>query len=188
MTDIFRQHIEQIVTLTDSEYEQVRSHFIPKKIRKFHTLIREGDLVFDEYFVMKGCLKAYKTDEEGKDHILQFALEEWWISDFKALAMQTPATINVVALENCEMLCLAMESRERLCRDLHKMEYFFRKKTLFGYIALQQRVLSLLSSTAKERYELLLQQYPQLFQRVPKTLIASYLGVSRETLSRLNKS
>lgn len=88
-------------------------------------------------------------------------------------------------LEDSETLYISLENREKLCAEMRKMEYFFRKKTTAGYVASQNRILSLISYNAKERYEYLLQQYPDLMQRVPKSLIASYLGITRETLSRL---
>jgi CRP-like cAMP-binding protein len=133
-------------------------------------------------------LKAYHTDKEGKEHILQFALSDWWITDYGAYFKEAKATIHVDCIEESQLLCLSLHNREKLCGDMHKMEHFFRKKLNAGYVALQQRILTLLNSSAKERYEQLLNQYPSLFQKVPKTLIASYLGVSRETLSRLNNS
>jgi CRP-like cAMP-binding protein len=182
-----RKHIEEIVSLTDEEFEHFSSYFKPKSVKKKDFLITGGKIVYEEYLVVKGCLKSFTEDEMDKQHILQFALEGWWISDFPAHAKQSVATICVTALEDCEVLELTYENREKLCRESHKMEYFFRKKSNAGYVALQKRVLSLLKNSAKEKYELLLQQYPQLFQRVSKTLIASYLGVSRETLSRFHK-
>jgi CRP-like cAMP-binding protein len=182
---LLRQHIEKIVSLTDSEFDYVLSHFSTRKFRKHQFLVQEGDLVPQEFFVIKGCMKAYMMNEEGKEHILQFAMESWWISDFEAYNKHTPATLNINCTEDSEVLCLPYENREKICDEMHKMEHYFRKISHAGYIALQQRILSLLSSTAKERYEKLLSQYPTLFQRVPKSVIAAYLGVSRETLSRI---
>jgi CRP-like cAMP-binding protein len=117
---------------------------------------------------------------------MQFAMEDWWITDYQAYFNETKASLNIDCIETTEVLCLSLYNREKLCADMHKIEHFFRKKSNSGYVALQRRILSLLNSNAKERYEQLLQQYPALFQRVPKTLIASYLGVSRETLSRFS--
>jgi CRP-like cAMP-binding protein len=187
MSHPLKQHIEKITPLTDSEFEYVLSHFTSKRVRKHQFLVQEGESVFNDYYVINGCLKAYHTDKEGKDYILQFALSDWWITDYQAYFKESKATINVDCIEESQLLCLSLHNREKLCADLHKMEHFFRKKLNAGYVALQQRILSLLNSSAKERYEQLLKQYPSLFQKVPKTLIAAYLGVSRETLSRLNK-
>ena len=181
-----RRHIEEITPLTDKEFEYILSHFTTKKYKKHQFVIQEGDLVQNDYFVVKGLLKAYYVSKEGKEHIMQFAWEDWWVTDYQAYFSQTNATLNIDCIEEVELLCLSLHNRDKICADLHKMEHFFRRKSNAGYVALQRRILSLLKSSVTERYEQLLNQYPKLFQRVPKTLIASYLGVSRETLSRLS--
>ena len=186
MSILLREHIEKITPLTDSEFDYILSHFTLKKYKKHQFLIQENELVTHDFFVLSGCLKAYHTDKEDKEHILQFALSDWWITDFSAYFNQTNATLNVDCIEDSEVLCLSLHNREKLCAEMHKIEHFFRRKSNFGYIALQQRILSMLNNNPKERYEKLLQLYPTLFQKVPKKLIASYLGVSRETLSRFN--
>jgi CRP-like cAMP-binding protein len=179
-----RRHFEKIITLTDQEFDYIFSHFTIKKLKKHQFLIQEGDDVLNAYFVVKGLLKAYHIDKDGKEYILQFAMEDWWVSDFQAYYNQSRATLNIDCLEEVELLSLSLENQEKICAEFHKIEHFFRRKTNFGYVALQRRILTMLNSNAKERYEQLLLQYPNLFQRVTKTLIASYLGVSRETLSR----
>lgn len=186
MSEILRQQIEKITPLTDKEFDYILSHFTTKKLKKHQFLIQESDLVQNDYFVIKGLLKAYYVNEDGKEHIMQFAMEDWWITDYQAYFNETKALLNIDCIEPTEVLCLSLYNREKLCADMHKIEHFFRKKSNSGYVALQRRILSLLNSNAKERYEQLLQQYPKLSQRVPKTLLASYLGVSRETISRLS--
>ncbi len=185
MADLLRQHIEKITPLTEAEFAFVSSHFTRRKLRKHQFVVQAGAHVPNDFFVLHGCLKAYHTNGEGKEHILQFALPEWWICDYQAYFKEAPATLSVDCIEDCELLCLSLSNREKLCREMHQMEHFFRMKLSAGYVALQQRVLSLLNSSPRERYEQLLEQHPALFQKVPKTLIAAYLGVSRETLSRL---
>jgi CRP-like cAMP-binding protein len=179
-----RRHFEKITPLTDQEFDYILSHFTTKKLKKHQFLIQEGDNVTNDYFVVKGLLKAYHVDKEGKEYIMQFAMEDWWVTDYQAYFSQTKATLNIDCIEEVEILCLSLHNRDKICTDLHKIEHFFRRKSNMGYVALQRRILLMLNSNAKERYEQLLLQYPTLFQRVPKTLIASYLGVSRETLSR----
>jgi len=148
----------------------------------------QGQDVDNDYLVVKGFLKAYHIDQKGKENILQFAMEDWWITDYQSYFKQSKASINVDCIEDAELLVLSLYNREKLCAELHKIDHFFRKKSNMGYVALQQRILSLLNNNARERYEQLLQQYPQLFQRASKQLIAAYLGVSRETLSRLHSN
>ncbi len=185
MSIALRNHFEKIIPLTDQEFEYIFSHFTIKKLKKYQFLIQGGDNVTNDYFVVKGLLKAYHVDKEGKEYIMQFAMEDWWVTDYQAYFSQTKATLNVDCIEEVEVLGLSLQNRDKICAELPKIEHFFRLKCNMGYVALQRRILSFLKSNAKERYEQLMLQYPNLFQRVPKTLIASYLGVSRETLSRI---
>lgn len=185
MSNLLREQIERIVSLTDEEHEFVLSHFGAKKFKKHQIIIREDEYVHNDYFLLSGLMKSSHINPDGKEHIIQFAMQDWWITDPQAYHNQTKATLQIDCLEDCDTLYISFDNREKLCRELQKMEYFFRKKTTAGYIALQRRILCLISGTAKERYEDLQKQYPGLIQRVPKSLIASYLGVTRETLSRL---
>jgi CRP-like cAMP-binding protein len=181
-----RKHFEKIALLTDKEFEYIFSHFTVRKLKKHQFILQEGDDALNDYFVIKGLLKAYHIDKEGKEYILQFAMEDWWITDYQAYFSKTKASLNIDCIEDVELLCLSLKNRDKICAEMHKVEHFFRKKSNSGYVALQKRILSMLNTNTKDRYEQLLLQYPNLFQRVPKTLIASYLGVSRETLSRFS--
>ena len=180
-----RKHIEELIALTDEEFEFVLGHFDQVKKRKHQYIVQQGEFVDKEYWVLKGCLKSYVVDEDGKEHILQFGMENWWITDYESFIKHTPSKIYIDCIEDSELLYITYDNREKLTAQMHKMERFWAKKSKYGRIALQNRVLSLLKNSAKERHDLLLEEYPQLFQRVPKKLIAAYLGVSRETLSRL---
>jgi CRP-like cAMP-binding protein len=186
MSTFLRSHIERITPLTDTEFDYILSHFTTKKFKKHQFVVQQGEDVPNDYFILSGCLKSYFIDNNGKQHILQFGLQDWWITDYQAYYNQTKATINIDCIEDSELLCLSILNREKLCAEIHKIEHFFRKKTNKRNVALQQRILSLLSNNAKEKYDQLLQLYPELFQKVPKHLIAAYLGVTRETLSRFN--
>jgi CRP-like cAMP-binding protein len=181
-----RQHIEEIIPLTDEEFDRILSHFETVKKRKHQYIVQEGEYVNKEYWIIKGCLKSYFTADNGKEHILQFGMENWWITDYEAFVKQTKSKTSIDCIEDSELLYITYENREKLTAEMHKMERFWAKKSKMGRIALQSRVLSLLKNSTKEQYELLLEQYPKLFQRVPKKMIAAYLGVSSETLSRLN--
>lgn len=185
---LLRKQIEEIVKLTDNEFSFVLQHFQLKKFKKHQIVLHEGDLAPYDFFVTKGLMKVSRLDLNGKEHILQFGMESWWITDAEAFHHQTKSTLIVDCLEDTEVLALSLENKEKLSMDLPKMQYFFLKKTTNGYIALQKRILCFLSSNANERYHNLITIYPGLIQRVPKAMIASYLGVTRETLSRLSKN
>lgn len=186
MHEILRKHIEKIVPLSDEEFAFVGSHFTLKKFKKHQFLIQEGEAVKHYYFVVSGLLKLVYTEDTGKQHIVSFAMEDWWESDVYAYFTQTDATMSLECLEDTEVLCLLLEDYKKLCDGLQKMERFFLEKANFGFIGSQRRIISWLTSNTKERYEQLLTRYLSLIQRVPKSLLAAYLGVSRETLSRLS--
>lgn len=183
--ELLQQHIAKTALLTEEQFDYFFSHFTPMSFKKGQTIVSEGDTVDCEYFVVSGCLKAFFINDEIKMYILQFAMPTWWTSDYSALYNQTKATIHIDCITDAEVLCLSNSDREKLCSELHQVEHFFRWRTNKGYIASQKRLLSLMNNDAKKRYEELLAQYPQLYNLVPKHLIAAYLGVSRETLSRL---
>ncbi|WP_342088340.1 Crp/Fnr family transcriptional regulator [Dyadobacter sp. OTU695] len=182
---ILKDHIGKTVELTDAQFDGFYACFKPETFRKGQVLIREGELVTREYFVVSGCLKTYFLNDELKMTILQFAMPTWWASDYDALYNGRRAVVTVDCVANAEVLSLSAEDRERMCHEIEAIGHFFRWRTNRGYVASQRRLLSIMTNDARKRYEDLLAQYPTLFQLVPKHLIASYLGVSRETLSRL---
>lgn len=186
--DRLRKHIEQIIPLSDEEFESIKPFFTVRRVLKNQYLVQQGDEAKYEYLIMKGIFRVFYLDENGKEHIVQFASENWWMSDYTAYFVNKPANMNVVCMEAGEVLCLSLAGREELAATHHKMEHFFRIKLTNGYIALQQRIVSLLSGNPEQRYEEFAGLYPNLMQKIPKKYIAEYLGVSRETLSRLYTS
>lgn len=186
--ELLREHIAKRASLTPEEFDYVFEHFKPLSFSKGQMVIREGDKVNCEYFVVSGCLKTFYINDDLKMYILQFSMPTWWASDYNALYAQTKATVNLDCITDVELLGLSNEDREKICGEIHQVEHFFRWRTNGGYVASQKRLLSFMNNNAKTRYEELLRMYPQLYNLVPKHLIAAYLGVSRETLSRLYNS
>ncbi len=183
--ETLKGHIAKTIAIPDDQFDHFFSHFKPQAFKKGQTILSAGDKVDSEYFVIRGCLKTFYINDDLKMFILQFAMPTWWASDYHALYTGTRATVGVDCITDAEVLCLNAEDREKLCREIHAVEHFFRWRTNMGYVAAQKRLLSLMNNDVKHRYEELLRQYPQLYNLVPKQLIAAYLGVSRETLSRL---
>ncbi|OQP50866.1 Crp/Fnr family transcriptional regulator [Niastella yeongjuensis] len=183
---ILKEHVAKIATLTEEEFENFFNRFELRSFKKGQTIIAAGDRVDREYFVLSGCLKSFYINDDLKMFILQFAMPTWWTSDFNALYTGAKATISVDCITDAEVLSLSNENREALCKEIHQAEHFFRWRTNKGYVASQKRLLSMMNNDVKHRYEELMAQYPELYQIVPKQLIAAYLGVSRETLSRLH--
>jgi len=182
--EILKLHISQFVSISEKQMDHVFSHFELKSLKKGQSLISEGDFVTNEYFVVEGCLKAFYLNDNMKMFILQFAMPTWWVTDFDALYHKNRATINVDCISNSAVLSISNENREKICREIHEIEHFFRWRTNKGYVALQKRLLSLMDHDVKFRYEELLALYPQLYNLVPKHLIAAYLGVTRENIEQ----
>src|SRR4051812_1232416 len=128
MPSQLREHIEKVIPLTNEEYAFVISHFKSRKYKKHQFLIQQGDLVPCHYFVLKGLLKLIFTDDTEKQHIISFAMEDWWESDFYAFYTQTKATMSLESLEDTEVLCLSLEDYKKLCEGLQKMNAFFLKR------------------------------------------------------------
>ena len=186
--EILKGHIARIVSLTDDQFDRFFSRFKLRSYKKGQAIISEGAKVEHEYFVLDGCLKTFYINDAMKMFILQFAMPTWWASDYNALYSGAKATVSVDCVTDAEVLCLSNIDREEICSEIHQAEHFFRWRTNKGYVASQKRLLSFMNNDAKHRYEELMAQYPALYNIVPKHLIAAYLGVSRETLSRLYRS
>jgi len=180
-------HLQEVIQLSEAEQQEFLGILKKQNVSKKTFLVKPGQPVNEEYFVLKGCLLAYYLDEFGNKHILQFAVEDWWISDFKAFFKQEPAELYIEALENCELLVLQKNHLDTLYQRIPQFERFFRIKTTKAFVSLRSRVLSTLQKTAKERYIEFCETYPAIEKRIPNYHIANYLGVKPESLSRIRK-
>lgn len=181
------KHISNDINLTSNEEEEFTGLLSVEKISKGKYLIEPGKLVTSEYYVVKGCLKAFYRDEAGEEHIIQFAVEDWWISDFEAFFSETSAKLHVEAIEDSVLLGLDKTALEILYKRVPKFERFFRIKTTNAFVALRARVLSTLQKTAKQRYLEFCETYPKIEKRIANYHIANYLGMKPESLSRIRK-
>jgi CRP-like cAMP-binding protein len=179
--------IQEKVTLTPEEMELCKTFFIPKKLRKKQTLLQEGDICIYNAFVEKGILRSFSMDEKGNEHIVQFAIEGWWITDLSSFLTNSNSIYTIEALEDSELLLLTTEAREALMDKIPMFERYQRLLLQNAYIANQARINSALTETAEEKYTNLGLAYPGIVQRVPQHMIASYLGLKPETLSRVRK-
>ena|SRR5690554_4612656 len=181
-----RGHIEEVMPVSDDQFNLIASYFVPQQFPKGKYVFRVGDRIPYTYFVVSGLLKLVHNDASGKEHILSFAMEDWWETDYYAFYQKGRATMSLKCLEETQVLRISLEDYHSLCASFPRIEHFFLQKATSGHIASQQRILSLLGSSAEERYAMLLKRFPSLLQRVSKSQLAAYLGVSRETLSRLH--
>ncbi|CAM4081092.1 Crp/Fnr family transcriptional regulator [Flavobacterium weaverense] len=179
--------IQEKVTVTPAEMDICKTFFIPKKLRKKQTLLQEGDICIHNAFVEKGIMRSFFTDEKGNEHIVQFAIEGWWITDLSSFLTKSNSIYTIEALEDCELLLLTMEARETLIDKIPMFERYQRLLLQNAYIANQARINSALTETAEEKYVKVGLAYPGIIKRVPQHMIASYLGLKPETLSRVRK-
>lgn len=178
-------YINQYIQLTEEEQQLFLSKVRLGKYLKGQYVVQNGNVCRYESFVLKGCLKTFYIDNEGQEHIVQFALENWWTADLGSFLTQTPASYNVLCLENCELAQISFADLESLYAVIPKFERFFRIIIQKAYVAAQQRIVNNFSMEAKERYLQFRKQYPEIDQRVPQYMIASYLGITKEFLSKI---
>ena len=188
MFELLFQKLDEKIRLTAEEKEACKAYFAPKKLRKKQYLLQEGDVCRYIAFVEKGMLRSYTVDEKGSEHILQFAFEGWWISDQFSFFTGEPSIYNIDAFEDSELLLLTRQSEEELMARLPQFERYFRILLQNSLINLQRRMSASLSKSAEARYEDLIQSCPTIPQRVPQHMMASFLGITPETLSRIRKS
>ena len=188
MFELLFQKFAEKIELTEEEKELSRSFFIPKKLRRKQYLLQEGDVCKYVAFVEKGLLRSFTVDDKGHEHITQFAFEGWWIADQVSFLTGEPSEYNIEALEDCELLLLTKQAEDEMLEKIPKFERYFRILLQNNLIATQKRLASSLSQTAEEKYNELISVCPDtLPKRIPQHMLASFLGISPETFSRIRK-
>ncbi|MCQ6958330.1 Crp/Fnr family transcriptional regulator [Mucilaginibacter aquariorum] len=185
MFEIFSSYLKEKGGLTDAELDEIRLVTVYRKLRKRQYLLQEGDICHYNCFVVRGCLRNYRVTEDGNEHILRFAVENWWVSDAESYNNGTPSKNNIDALENSEMILIEKQDFTNLLSNIPRFKDFIYNLKARSFDASQDRIMSNISDTAEEKYSNFIKIYPHIFNRVPLHMIASYLGVSRETLSRI---
>jgi CRP-like cAMP-binding protein len=186
--EFLKNHILKRVPMTPQELDELTSAFTLKKIKKRQFLIQPNFVTKHRNFVCKGALRSYVIAPDGTDHTIQFAVEDWWISDVNSYLYQKPATMFVVAMEDCEIFQVDFEKEVLLKQANHKFETFFRIGAERTAAYHQRRIISTLTRTAEERYNDFIETYPALVNRLPQYVLASYLGMTTQFLSRIRKS
>ncbi len=187
MYDILYANVNKRVPLTKKEWAAWEPFFVPKKLRKRQFLIQEGELCRLLAFVNSGCLRSYTVDARGEEHVNQFAISDWWISDLQNFISGGKAVHSIDALEDSDVLILEKSSRDKLLDTAPKADRYFRLLQESGFTATSRRIDSLLKDTAEERYLSFLKTYPSLVEQIPQHQIASYLGITPQSLSRIRK-
>ena len=189
MTDFsqLRNHIQKRVELTDLEFDKFTSLLSVVRLKKKEFFARAGEVSHSEAYVNKGILRTFFTDERAHEHVIQFAMEDWWIGDLGSFLNGTPSMYSIEALEDCELFVIDQDNLERIFQAIPKFERFFRLLVQNALVAFQTRTIAVMSQSAEERFLKLVSKYPALKMRVAQQHVASYLGITPEALSRIKK-
>ena len=178
-------YINRYSNLTPDEIGILLEHTSSRKYRKGQYIVQQGDVCRFKNFVVSGCLRTFYTDNDGQEHTVLFAIENWWTADLGSFFTEEPADYNVQCIEDTEVIQFSFEKMEWLYGQIPKLERFFRIIIQKAFVASQKRIIKNFSLPAKERYIDFKNRYPQIEQRVPQYMIASYLGVTKEFLSKI---
>jgi CRP-like cAMP-binding protein len=181
------ENISRYVSLEKEEEEKLTSIIRTTRIKRRQFIDQPGYVCSYRNYVVKGAFRSFFIDQEGKEHTVQIAIEDWFVSDFYSYITQTPATLFVEALEDSILYQMRYEEIEKLCSQIHKLSEYFRITTERAFAFSRKRALSNLSKSAEERYLEVLERYPDIVNRVPQKVIASYLGMTPEFMSKIRK-
>jgi CRP-like cAMP-binding protein len=178
-------YINKFINLTVEEETILLSKIVNRNYLKDQYIAQQGDICKSVNFIISGCTKTFYMDLDGQEHIVMFSIEDWWTSDLGSFITQTPADFNVQCLENTQLIQFTYDNLEELYKEIPKLERLFRKIVERAFTASQKRIIRNFSLTAKERYQIFKKDKPKIDQRVPQYMIASYLGVTKEFLSKI---
>lgn len=188
MVEVFKRYLAEKMRLTDEDWAVIEAVCIIKKLRKHQFLLQEGDVWRYHAFVCKGCLRRYSIDAKGIEHIIQFSIENWWAGDRDSLMNKTPSKYNIDAVEDSIVLVIRNEDFEKLCQQLPEFNNMVNQILFRSFNASQERINATISLTAEEKYLHFINNFPALANRVPRHMVASYLGITPETLSRIKSN
>ncbi len=183
----FLKYLKNYITLTEQEQSIVSSKLTNRSYLKGQYILQSGDVCRHQTYIVKGSVRTFCQDDDGSEHVISFGIEKWWVGDLESFASQTPADFNIQCLDKTDVIQINRMDLDELYRQVPKMERFFRLIIQKAYSNLQRRILRNYSLSAKDRYLLFCEEYPEMIQRVPQYMIASYLGITKEFLSTIRK-
>jgi CRP-like cAMP-binding protein len=184
--DLFT-YIQQRVSLSEADKAFIKQRFTLRKIKRKSYFLREGDLGFEQAFIISGTMRVFYIDGKTQEHVLYFGFNDWWIGDLASFELRSPSQLNVQALEDTWVLAFTQDGIDQIFQHIPQMERLFRMMAQRTLAVLQKRLFLTVSASAEERYLALIERHPSIEQLVPQHQIASYLGILPESLSRMKK-
>jgi len=185
MSEQFFAHINQFVAVSKEDFQRIITFFEFQNVSKKQVLIQAGSSSTHNYFVLKGCLHMYFTNEKGVERTVQFAIDDWWMTDCLAYLNQTKTEFSIQAVEDTQLLSISFSEQERLLQDFPLLERYFRIMYQIGYGSSLRKMKHLFDFSKEEIYLHFTEHFPDFAQRVPQYLIASFLGLTPEYVSEI---
>lgn len=186
--DTLIRYLTDKIALSVAETDQIAQVCIAKKVRRRQLLSQEGDVWRYNAFVSNGILRTYSIDNKGNEHILNFSPENYWLGDRESLTTGKPSKFNIEALEDSEVVLITKENFDHLCRTIPQLNDLVNAILHKSFIVSQDRIHAGISLSAEEKYQKFLDQHPLIANRVPQHMIASYIGITPETLTRIRRN
>jgi len=187
MFEVFEKYLRTWIEISDEELQVIRAASTEKTLRKWQSILHDGEVWKFNCFVASGCFRLYRFGKDGTDHTVRFGVENWWMTDQESYNHGTPSEYNIEALAASHVILWTKDSWEQLMAAIPALKLFNERLQARAYETSQRRIFSLISSSAEEKYLEYQKTYPKVFNQVPLHMVASYLGISRETLSRIRK-
>lgn len=187
MFEVFAKYLQNQIQLNDQELEMILKVCVSRRLRKNQYLLQEGDVWRYNAFITSGCLRTYSINDKLQEHIINFAIENYWIGDRDSLLNGTPSRYNIDAIEDSELLLISKDDFAVLLKSIPQFQDLVNLIIERSFAASQDRINSSISLNAEEKYATFLKKQPNIANRVPQHMVASYLGITPETLSRIRK-
>lgn len=184
---MFENYLRDKIDISDEDLSKIKDAVSIRKLRRWQTLLNEGDVWKKMSFISKGCCRLFRYDSKGGDHTVRFGIENWWMTDLESFNANRPSLYNIEALTSSTILVWSKEDWIKLQEDIPAFKLFYEGLVIKAFEAAQERVFTLISQSPEEKYLDFQHKYPNVFNKVPLHMVASYLGISRETLNRVRK-
>ncbi|QNL52314.1 Crp/Fnr family transcriptional regulator [Olivibacter sp. SDN3] len=185
--DVFINYLKENIPVSDKELSAIISAATTKTLRKWQSILHDGEVWRKMVFISEGCCRLFRYDGKGADHTVRFGIENWWMTDLESFNADRPSQYNIEALAATKIIAWSKKDWMQLQEEIPAFKRFYEQLVLRAFEATQERVYTLISQTPEEKYLDFQKKYPLVFDKVPLHMVASYLGISRETLSRVRK-